>query len=100
MADEHGHGEHKSKLQLMKDKSEAVQQLIDTLEIHHHEAYTGAANKYLLDKDSKNIDYKKLKSGEVQEKFAEHMVDFYLTKAKERFGISKEKKLSEVETDL
>jgi len=89
----------KSKLQQMRDKLDAIDDLVDTLDVHHHEAYTSAAEKHLMKADG-NLDYKKLKDGKVQEDFAQTMVDFYIEKAKNKFGISQAKKLSEEETDM
>lgn len=91
--------EEKSKLQRMRDKFDTIDALIDTLDVHHHEAYTSAAEKHLKDEKGE-IDYKRLKEGKVQQDVAQTMVDFYVEKAKTKLGIPKEKKLSEEEIDM
>lgn len=90
----------KSKLQQMRDKLDAVDSLIDTLDIHHHEAYTKAADEHLKKEGVEEYDYDRLKKGDTQEKFAQSMADFYVEKARARFGISKQKKLSDTEVDM
>ena len=91
----------KSKLQEMRDKFDAIDDLIDTLDLNHHEAYTIAANKHLKKDNGKpGPDYMKLEDGETQEKFAQEMADFYLVKAREKFGISKSKELSETDKNM
>jgi hypothetical protein len=96
--DSHG-GHEPSKLQKMRDKLDAIDQLVDTIELHHYQAYTSAAEKHLTT-EGKKLDYKKLEDSGTQERFVQHMVDFYVERARERFGISKDKKLNDEEVDM
>lgn len=82
----------------MRDKSDTIDTLIETLDVHHHEAYTAAAEKHL--KEGQVYKHDKLKEGKVQQGFAQSMVDFYVTKARERLGIAKDKKLNDEEVDM
>ncbi len=82
-----------------KAKRKAIDKLVDTIYIHHHEAYTSAAQKHL--KDEKGlIDYSKLEDVATQDKFAQEMTDFYVEKAKSYFGIGKDKELDEQQIEM
>lgn len=79
-------------LQLFIEKKRAVRRLTDTLYLHHDEAYTTAAKEHLMTKEGA-VDYTRLEDAATQEKFAQRMTDFYVTKAREYLGIGKDVKL-------
>lgn len=86
-------------LQLFTEKKKAVKKLTDTIQLHHEQAYTSAAEKHLKDKGGL-FDYGKLEDAATQEKFAEHMADFYVTKARDYLGVGKDVKLNEHQVDM
>lgn len=86
-------------LQLFTEKKKANRKLADTIQLHHEQAYTSAAEKHLKDKEGL-FDYSKLENAATQEKFAEHMADFYVTKARQYFGVGKDIKLNEQQVDM
>mgnify|MGYP001594096974 CR=1 FL=1 len=85
-------------LQLFREKTKAVKKLTDTLYLHHNEAYNVAAKEHLMDKGQ--VDYSRLEDDATQEKFALHMADFYVTKARQSLGIGKDVKLDENQTNM
>lgn len=86
-------------LQLFTEKKKAAKLLADTIQMHHEQAYTTAAEKHLKN-DKGLFDYSKLEDAATQEKFAGHMTDFYVTKAREYFGVGKDVKLNEHQVDM
>lgn len=71
------------------DHSEKAEKILATVDMHHSEAYTAAANKHLMGEDGL-IDYNKLKDEKIGEKFADTMSDFIFDKAATYFGYKKE----------
>ena len=69
-----------------KKHREKAKQIADTTELVHSEAYVTAAQEVLKDKDTNQIDYKKLDDSKVREQFVDKMTDFYLTRANAHFG--------------
>ncbi|GEM_PF-3346221 len=88
-----------SPLELYAEKHKAVSKVVDSIELHHFGAYTSAAEAHLKDAEG-HIDYSKLEDAAVQGKFAEHMRDFYVDKARQYFGMSKETKLTEAQIEM
>jgi hypothetical protein len=72
----------------LKNK-EKVRKLIETTDYHHRFGYEHAVGKHLMGADGL-LDYDRLKDSEVQRQFADTMADFYLDRALNYFGITKE----------
>ncbi|MBI2133900.1 hypothetical protein HYU11_04415 [Candidatus Woesearchaeota archaeon] len=85
-------------LETFKAKRKAIDQLIHTIELHHHDAYITAAKKHLS--DGNVIDYSRLEDTAIQDKFAQEMTDFYVEKAKTYFGISPDKALDDQQIEM
>lgn len=88
-----------SPLELYAEKHKAVSKVVDSIELHHFQAYTSAAEAHLKDAEG-HIDYSKLEDATVQGKFAEHMRDFYVDKVRQYFGMGKETKLTEAQIEM
>jgi hypothetical protein len=82
-----------------KAKHETVDMLVDTIEHEHQQAYSTAVEKHLKN-DEGQVDYGRLKETGIQRKFAESMAEHYVEKAREKFGISKDKRLSDEEKSM
>ncbi len=91
-------------LQTMKERSEAINDLLETIGHHHSQAYDTAAEKhlYVAGKDGKKrIKHSLLEDDEEkQAAFVEEMARFYEDKAKEHFGVSKDKKYDAMEREM
>ena len=73
-----------------------VKRVLDTTEIHHHEAYLTAKDKFLM--EDKEVVYDKLDDKEIQEKFADEMANYYIERAKEYFNL--QRNLKDYEKDI
>ena len=73
-----------------------VKRVLDTTEIHHHEAYLTAKDKFLM--ENKEVVYDKLDDKEIQEKFADEMANYYIERAKEYFNL--QRNLKDYEKDI
>lgn len=82
-----------------KAKHETVDMLVNTIEHEHQQAYSTAVEKHLKN-EAGQVDYDRLKETDIQKKFAESMAEHYVEKAREKFGISKDKRLSDEEKSM
>lgn len=88
MADKYAH------LKKVKKKQKELQKAIDTIQLHHTDAYISAAKQHLLD-DKNQIDYEKLKSPKLQLKMSDSITDYYIDKLEKKF----KRKIDEVDKD-
>jgi len=81
MADEEENQKYEH-LEKHKKRIQKVNKLIETTDLHHRQAYNKAVEDILKD-ESGLIDYELLEKDENQNKFADTMADFYISKAKQ-----------------
>lgn len=95
-----GHnGDHKSALEEFTKKRKAAKKLADTIELHHEQAYTSAANALLKGEDNL-IDYTRLNDTAVQEKMADKMADLYVAEGRKYLHIGDDTKLDEMQEEM
>ncbi len=73
-----------------KKMNKKVKKILNTASRNHSMAYNKAVGEYLLDDDG-NVDLDKLDNSGMQDKFAKHLTDSYVSAAKKAFksGLSK-----------
>ena len=85
-------------LEKYKKLSKHADQISDTTARHHRQAYDKAVEDILIPEGEKDADYDLLKKTKFQVAFADKMSDFYISKAKDYFGVQKD--LSDLEKEL
>ena len=94
-----GHGDHGNSheaIEKWEKLRKHAQNIIDTTELHHREAYGAAVKEHLIGEDGQ-VDSERLEDEDLQKKFSETMADFYFEKAKDYFKVQGD--LNELEKD-